>query len=759
MRSSAAYGAIGQLVRGALGVPRAGSPEERQARVREGVARVIEGPEAAGVAFFLGELIGEHLPDDGDPARVAARHSPATLAGEVKRALAEYMRAEARRAPVVIALDDLQWCDAPSVKLVGGLLFDLGAEPLFVIALGRPLADEAAHETARWPRTEAIRLATLAPRAAGTLVRNALGERATPEVTARILERANGNAFFLEELIRSVADGRERPPESVLAVAAARLDELPAQARRVLRAASVFGETARRDGIEALLEGALAPAELATTLGLLVDAEVLQRRVAAGREELFFRHALLRDAAYASLTTHDRQVGHGLAGAWLEKIGEAEPLIIGTHYELAGDPRSVPHLHAAAIRAWGATDLVGAAAIAERGIAAGASGADLGHLLAAQAEAYTWMGNAAPAIALGLRALEHIPRGDPTALLVSSYILYSIPAAPDPRALVTVFARSAAEPIPDEMTYDVARACWGLIVTPAMHGRRDISSGILDRLEPHWRRADEHDRGTAGWLHQGFCCKGYFVDGNLWQMHVDSVAGNRAFRSINDPLGQFPTGLGCCTSLVELGAHDEALVYGGRVLGASGGDEVNLWKAWTEMAYGVMHRRRGELGAARAVLDSCIQRSQRDPVGAALGRAELALVLLDSGDPTGALAEADQGASLIAMMPYLSGHPRVAQARALLALGRVAEAVPIAEGAYQDLVKMGTQATVETICRLTWVEALEASGDPRAPAAAAEAKARLLERAGQIADERHRSGFLGVPESRWTLAAAERLGG
>ena len=77
-----------------------------------------------------------------------------------------------------------------------------------------------------------------------------MGNKISPTITARIVEQSAGNALFLEELVRAVAEGRgEELPETVLAVLHARLMRMPADARRVLRAASVFGETFWEGGV------------------------------------------------------------------------------------------------------------------------------------------------------------------------------------------------------------------------------------------------------------------------------------------------------------------------------------------------------------------------------------------------------------------------------------------------------------------------------------------------------------------------------
>src|SRR5262249_31983371 len=149
------------------------------------------------------------------------------------------------------------------------------------------------------------------------LTRQVLGEHVGDATLERLVQQADGNAFYLEELIRSVAEGKgDALPETVLAMVEARLGRLEEQARRVLRAASVFGEVCWEGGVVTLLGGAMGVAEASEWLALLVEREVLTTRATCrvrDEKELAFRHALLREGAYAMLTEDDRRLGHALA--------------------------------------------------------------------------------------------------------------------------------------------------------------------------------------------------------------------------------------------------------------------------------------------------------------------------------------------------------------------------------------------------------------------------------------------------------------
>ena len=316
--------------------------------------------------------------------------------------------------PLVVVLDDLHWGDGPTLRLVEDLLRTLAALPLFVLALTRPEVDEVfPHLWAESPRTD-LTLGQLSRAASEELVRRALGARATTDVAALILERADGNAFILEELVRAVADGRsKRIPTTVLAMVQARLDALADRPRRLLRAASVFGRGFWRSGALALLGlGPDAPG-VAEAFAELVAREIIVPRAVsrfAAEEELAFHHALIRDAAYASLTDEDRALGHRLAAAWLERAGERDGRTIADHAERGGDGAlAATWLFVAAEQALEANDFGGVLDIARRAEVMPTDPITRGRLLLVRAEAHGWKGDGGEAERCALAAMALLP--------------------------------------------------------------------------------------------------------------------------------------------------------------------------------------------------------------------------------------------------------------------------------------------------------------------------------------------------------------
>src|SRR5262249_54508032 len=135
-----------------------------------------------------------------------------------------------------------QWVDGASMRFVAAALRGPTAGPLMVLAFGRPEVRDALPRSWEGDLPQEIRLGPLPRRAAERLVRAVL-DAAAPDTIQRLVAQADGNAFYLEELVRAVAEGASLAsavplPPTVLAMVHARLDGLDAATRRVLRAAS-----------------------------------------------------------------------------------------------------------------------------------------------------------------------------------------------------------------------------------------------------------------------------------------------------------------------------------------------------------------------------------------------------------------------------------------------------------------------------------------------------------------------------------------
>ncbi len=254
MSAGSAFSLLGQALRRALGL-RDGEPvEARRKRIRARTRRhatagrlANEGDAAARadrMAEFLGELAGTPFLDDDSVQLRAARRDPMLMGDQMRRAFEDLLRAECAAGPVLLVLEDLHWGDLPTVKFVDAALRTLVDQPLMVLALARPEVHDLFPRLWAGRALQEVKLGELSRRAGERLVREVLGDDHDPATTAALVQRSAGNAFYLEELIRATAEGRsEALPETVLAMAQSRIEEQDAEARRILRAASVFGQT------------------------------------------------------------------------------------------------------------------------------------------------------------------------------------------------------------------------------------------------------------------------------------------------------------------------------------------------------------------------------------------------------------------------------------------------------------------------------------------------------------------------------------
>ena len=409
------FGMLGRAIRRAAGIHEGDSLEDRRTKVAERVRRHVDRDAHARVAAFLGELANTPFSDDENEALRAARGNPQLMGDGMRRAWEDWLAAECAAAPVVLILEDLHWGDLGTVSLVDASLRNLRDAPLMVLALARDEVEERFPNLwlARAPQW--VPLGPLSKRASEKLVREALGY-ITDDAVAEIVARADGNAFYLEELIRANAAGRaDSLPDSVLGMVQARLDAEGGEARRVLRAAAVFGERFSRAAVAALLGGEAHLPEISDAIERLAARELVARAATAdggADAEFSFAHALVREAAYAMLTDEDRVLGHRLAGAWLEQAGSADAMAIAQHFGRGEEPlRAVPWYERAAAAALRASDLVAAIERAQAGIASGATGELAGQLRLIQAEGHVWRGELAEAEARALEAAAALPAG------------------------------------------------------------------------------------------------------------------------------------------------------------------------------------------------------------------------------------------------------------------------------------------------------------------------------------------------------------
>src|SRR5258705_9262583 len=144
----------------------------------------------------------------------------------MQRAFDGWLAAECKKGPLLLVLEDLQWGDLPSVKLFDAALRDLRDSALMVLAFARPEVHDLFPKLWAEREPEEVRLGTLTKSASERLVQQEVGDSVSAEEVAKIVEQADGNPFYLEELCRAASARREKIPETLLALIQARLEKV-----------------------------------------------------------------------------------------------------------------------------------------------------------------------------------------------------------------------------------------------------------------------------------------------------------------------------------------------------------------------------------------------------------------------------------------------------------------------------------------------------------------------------------------------------
>ncbi|WP_437726741.1 protein kinase domain-containing protein [Sorangium sp. So ce861] len=338
LRAGSSFGLLGQVLRSALSL-RDGEPlEARRDKIRARVAGSTPAADQRGIAAFLGEIVDTPFADEESVALRTARQNAQLMSDQLRKAWLEFLRAEVAQRPVLLVLEDLHWGDQPTVSFLDAALRDLRAMPWMVLALARPEVHETFPRLWAERQTQEIRLKELPRKACERLVRQALGASIGREMLERIVALAGGHAFYLEELIRAVAEGRgEALPETVLAMVEARLSRLDPEARRLLRAASVFGEVCCKRETNSTRKNNIEQFQA-------VSGYARHGRQSAGGDGGHCVRAI--GGARAVLVADHRGRGFGTRCAWGRSYGGAEPDVGSFHraplrLQKAGPPSQV----------------------------------------------------------------------------------------------------------------------------------------------------------------------------------------------------------------------------------------------------------------------------------------------------------------------------------------------------------------------------------------------------------------------------------
>ena len=707
------FGLLGPAIRRAAGISDGEPFAVRRSKLAARVGRHVPESEVPRVAAFLGELCGVPLDEDDYPPLRSARRDAMLCGDAMQLALVDWLRAECAAQPVLLVVEDLQHGDLPSVAYTDAALRALRDAPFFVLGFARPEVHTTFPELWIDREVQEVRLGALTPSACRTLVKEVLEDGATEDLIRLILERAEGNPFYLEELVRAVATGaRDALPESLVGMVQARLEALGPEARRVLRAASVFGPTFWRGGVVALVQDA---AVVDTWLDELMRREVVVRSAVSGVQsdpEYAFESALVRDAAYAALTDEDRRLGHRLAGEWLERVGHSDPVMLAEHFERGGDAtRAAVWCQSGARLALAGNDFGTAIARAARGVALGASGEALGRLLLVQAEAHRWRGEPASAEERAVSAEAVLSAGsgawfDALAEIVAATSLGGRYDTAEARAAQAV-EHAAAPGAEAAKAACMCRAGYYL----AFGGRY----GAVDALvrEAQALLGPDADSAAVAALHRVRAMRAQSV-GDSEAFLRETEAALRAY----DRAGDARNGCALRDSLgyawAELGDLTRAARSLAQALGTAERMGLAPVAAMARHNLGRVLARLGHVTEGRAVeeaaLNAFIAQGDRRLEGGA--RVYLAEIHFLAGDFQRAELEARRAADILEeAMPPARMLASAWLARALLASGRVTEAVATLADAAALFERLGGIKEGAATLREVIADALAAAGD------------------------------------------------
>jgi tetratricopeptide (TPR) repeat protein len=300
------YWPVAEILRAAANMDDA----DDRSTARSRLEHLVEAdPEAPVVADRLASAIGL----GGTPAPSA----------EIQWALRRTLERLGQVRPLIVAFEDVNWAEPSLLDLIDYLAGSCRGSAILMVCTARP---ELVTLQPGWAGGKldatTILLEPLQDAECDLLITTlAQGLRLTPKQRSRVIEAAEGNPLFVEQMLAMLARPGARDvevPATITALLAARLEQLTQQERDVLECASVEGRVFHRSAVEALAAPEARPA-VAALLEHLVQRELIDGDASlfAGDEGFRFRHLLIRDAVYGSVPKRLRSDYHERFAGWL----------------------------------------------------------------------------------------------------------------------------------------------------------------------------------------------------------------------------------------------------------------------------------------------------------------------------------------------------------------------------------------------------------------------------------------------------------
>jgi class 3 adenylate cyclase/tetratricopeptide (TPR) repeat protein len=287
------------------------------------------------------------VPELGEPSAEPADH-PFIASSEHERfllfdAVASLLGAVANEHALILVLEDLHWADAPTLLLLRHVARVLEGDRLLVLGTYRQTEVHDAHplshalaELRRARALDSLAIGGLGEEDVAALISSRSAGDLPASLVRSIVERTEGNPFFVEEVLREVAadgDALAGIPESVKDLLLRRMRPLDDACKRLLTFAAVTGYEFTLDVLEIVSDA--APDTLVETLEQAIAAHIVDETDSIGR--FTFAHALIRETIYEQLSFTRRAQLHRLIGEAIESQGHDRPAELAYHFAAAGN--------------------------------------------------------------------------------------------------------------------------------------------------------------------------------------------------------------------------------------------------------------------------------------------------------------------------------------------------------------------------------------------------------------------------------------
>ena len=309
------YLPLRHMLRNEWGISEGDGPGAVAAKIREGLARTEIDPQET-LPYLL------RLLEIQPGTEALAELSPQALQARTFAILRQILFRAGRGGLVLLEIEDLHWTDQTSEDFLASLIEGSAAVPLLLV-----LTYRSGYQPRWMDKSYATQIALrrLTAKDSRVVVDAVLRWDQLPEEVAQeVLDKAEGNPFFLEELTRSLLErqsmGDASVPDTIQGVLMARIDRLPEDHKRLLQTASVLGRELKLDLLQAIWDQETPMAPLLADLRrweFLYDAP---ETAASDRPACFFKHALTQEAVYQSLLSGRRHALHGATVRALETL-------------------------------------------------------------------------------------------------------------------------------------------------------------------------------------------------------------------------------------------------------------------------------------------------------------------------------------------------------------------------------------------------------------------------------------------------------